>query len=467
MSKIENKQYIVFLILGIIGAPLMMSMIPFVSVLGCFAVIICIPSLFSSVFTREKFVGSKCVILDNGEKYQFSVVKVNYHQASIFLIPFLSFFYFIPVRRKYILIHNMGCQTIKPNTKIPSDYCDPGALMDSEYISRKQFKQLMTNPQAFKDTFQFRLNKRKNDFNSLLPLLKEALGPKETIEHNNYVLFEQENLKLAFTFNGDSKEQHGLIISPSLYEKNKDGFTDNLFTSIINTPADIINNHHLLFTEDRLKKNLYVEYFKEKAKAKENADNTTENIEVKTEAPQPLVSQNTQNNTEKTVLTNQMIATRFTKPAPFIYKALKYLFYFLGFEFAAAAVLSFFMMVPLAGLVMVPITIALFYGAKKMNKKIQESIIPGNTSQFKVYKTLCIGIKDVTPVSDDPEYAPPTKYKYTFLNNKKITSEFNPNIKYGVPCYLVYSTETNKFVFAYDSQVVELAPDVEYEDEMC
>ncbi len=466
MKKIENKQYLVFLILSIIGAPMMMSMIPFISVIGCLAVIICIPSLSTSVFTREKFLGSRCVILDNGEKYHFSVVKENHHHAFIFLIPFLSFFYFIPIKRKYILIHNMGCNTLDPNTKIPSEYCTPDAIMDSEYISKKQYKLLMKNPQAFKDTLQFRLNKRKTDFYAFSPLLEKALEPKQIVEKNNYVIYEQEKFAVAFIFNGDAKRQNGIVLTQTIYNKYKENLTENLFSLIITTSANTINDHYLVFTEENLQKSLYVEYFKEREKAKESSANDTENVESKMQTTMPDTPYLNNTDEPKIVITNERISNNFAKPAPFKYRALKYLMYFLIFEFTGASIVSLFMAGPLVLVFCIPLIIVFYLISKFAKKKIQERTIPGKTSDFKVIKTVCIDINDITPISDDPDYIPAAVYEYTFLNNRKITGDYRHIIEFGVPYYIVYSTETNKFVEIINSKLATLAPDVQYEDEL-
>lgn len=456
MLKIKNKSYIVFLILGIIGAPLMLSMIPFVSLIGCLMVIIFIPSIFTATFTKERFVHSGYTILSNGEKYHFSIIKVSTHHSFI-LIPFFTLFYFVPVKRKYILVHHFGADNLKRGAKLPNSYCDPEGVLDSEYISKDTVNKLMKNPQSFSVTFQQRLEKNRADFHVIAPLIKEALNITEVISTTNYTILSNDKYFLLFPYIGNDKKQLAIKLHREYYENYKGDLLYDFLRSILSYNKERLLNSLLIFKYDAISRLLYsndLQLNKAKNEDPEAAALLDEKIKKREFT---LKTDFSKNDTEKVLITNEILASLFDVKVSKSGTVAKRICYAGSAILAIYGVITLFLSI-MSAIVFLAFAVILYSVAKKQKEQTDITPKKGTISDFRVVKTICVDYEN-----DEHSSA---AYKYVFINGEMIESA-HPYIMLDTAstCYIVYSTEDGTIREIYSNEAFIMAPDVKYEDQ--
>lgn len=462
--------YLIFLLMTIVGFGLLFS-VPGSFVIGAIGASIGFIGFYSLVgFPLDKYTYSetKTVKLDSGEEIKCTLIRRRKHFVSFILtfvvsiLPFvpsklgewLSLFYHIPLGTQYFIACNLDRADDNSGKFSEGQFEKLFDYLNCEQITKKRYKELMSNPQLYKDELMQKLSKQKAVFFEVVEKFeKNSLVEREKIT-DSYAIYklsdelvkaagiksDENHLRIKLNYTGNTETQKGFLVFESLLEKGISYEEQFPFERIV-----VEDDEHLARQYVELNNDLFSSLMIHK-EVNENTGNKFIDIDKLEEIKET---------DSRDVLTKEIVCrvARNKRKGGLLFLCI--IAYYFASPFVALTVYFLFALNILGFVCSLLLSAALIFiaeYARRKNKAI--SRIP-SIDEIEIVKTYC----DKKQINED------NTCTYTLGNGLVVTENGKSyRLDEKTTCYIIYRKPENEIKWIYSSKKVRLSPDLKVSD---
>ncbi len=211
-----GKRFLIGMLILFMGTLIML--IPIIGIIGMFFFIGGF-FLALSIIENSKAKYIKTVKVVDGQGQSINCGLVEIRDYAYFVIPFVSPYFYIPYRKRYILINNIGNCIIKPGTKINACF-DSYPVIDMERVYKKEYKKILytkvwNNPKKVKACIEAR-----NAFSDEIEKLIEEGTVTQTYKDDSIGIYKlYEDYSILYNFNSYKNNSIGISLSKDEVER--------------------------------------------------------------------------------------------------------------------------------------------------------------------------------------------------------------------------------------------------------
>lgn len=461
----DGKYYLIFLLMSIVGWGLVFAF-PASFVIGAIGVALGLVGFYSLLgVPLDKYIYSetKIVKLDSGEEIKCTLIRRRRHFVSI-ILSFLSSwlgqhcspFSYIPLGTQYFIASNLDRVDDKPGKFSDGQFENLFDYLNCEQITKQRYKELMINPQLYKDELTQKLSKQRVVFFEVIEKFEKNNLVEREICTDCYAIYKlsdelvkalgskpvENDLRIKFNYTGDNKSQKGFLAVESLLKKGVSYEAQFPFERIIAEDDEGLVNQYA-----ELNNSLFSSLMIHK-EVNENTGNKFIDIDKLEEI---------KDTDTRDILTEEMVCrvARNKRKGGLIFLCI--LAYYFAIPFVAVTIYSLFNFVILGFLCCLAISIALIWLAEHCRRKNKALARIPSIEEIEIVKTYC----DKKQINADDS----NTYTYTLGNGLVITEKEKAyRLDEKATCYIIYRKPENEIKWIYSSKKVRLSPDLKVTD---
>ena len=392
---------------------------------------------------KSKYIKTVQVTLPDGSVTHCAIFETRVYAYAPFILAFFSLGYYIPYRKDYIIVPNMGAETLEPGKRVSLNFMASG-LLNGELVPKSKYSAVINDPQVISQEL-YALNKsgreafEKDMRNYFESGILEEIYFTDTLS----ICKLYDDSCIIFHYERSGTGQLGMFLNENFVEKIKenDSFLLEAYMDADELVARIFDSQtleRLLLLRERTSKENSSEESKDDSSPETFRE--THSFEI---------------DSKKTVLTKEMIETRLqtqnctgkTALGCFLLFLSLYGLIFSIFGIGSGNILMAAIALPVWG-------VLTYFGVKKIlfSVKRRKAIKAGD---YKIIKATCTGREETENEDGDGNVIEKT-YTHSFSNGETLKVNF-PFAITDDPVYIVYLNGVEKPGAFYNA--IEYRPD--------